>query len=276
MPELPEVETVRRGLESVLPGKTIEELVFRRSNLRIPLPPEMPERLRGRKIGAIGRRGKYLLMHHEGGAVAIAHLGMSGRMVYTPHEPPPPARHDHVIWRFAKGGALVFHDPRRFGLLTLSTAEDWPQHALLARMGPEPLGPDFSAAFLYEALQPRRGPVKQALLDQSLVAGLGNIYVCEALFRAGIHPVRRACDLTQQETEALAAAIVAVLEEAIASGGSTLRDYVRSSGEAGYFQHHFDVYDRAGKPCTRCGALLVRLVMSGRSTFFCPHCQPEV
>lgn len=293
MPELPEVETVRRGLAARLIGREIARVEARRPDLRIPFPPDFTERLEGRRIEAIDRRAKYLLIRLDGGLVLIAHLGMSGRFLFEepgedaaplpvdlyrsglPDRPAPSDPHTHVVFAFDDGLRLLYRDPRRFGLMTLAREADLPGHPLLKSLGLEPLGPDFSGAALAKKLAGKRTPLKAALLDQGIVAGIGNIYACEALFRAGLSPQRLAATVTRREADRLAAAIRAVLEEAIEAGGSTLRDYARTDGELGYFQHRFSVYDREGAACPKpkCRGTVSRLVQSNRSTFYCPTCQ---
>lgn len=279
MPELPEVETVRRGLAARLTGRRIVAVDQRRPDLRIPFPPDFAGRITGRRIDAIDRRAKYLLIRLEAGLVLIAHLGMSGRMILEePGAVPDAARsdpHRHVIFTFDDAPTLVYRDARRFGLMTLAGETELASHPLLARLGLEPLGADFTAAALHAAFTGKRTPLKAALLDQTIVAGIGNIYACEAMFRAGLAPTRAAASLTAREAKRLAEAIRAVLGEAIDAGGSSLRDYVHADGELGYFQHRFAVYDRAGAPCLKpkCKGTIGRLVQANRSTFFCPVCQ---
>ncbi len=273
MPELPEVETVRRGLMPVMEGQRIVRADINRPDLRFPLPVAMKERLEGAVVQALRRRSKYILADLSTGEVLLIHLGMSGRILISGrmlgqfhHDHPAPQKHDHVVLHLSNGARITFNDARRFGAMDLSTGA----HPLLAALGPEPLGNDFDETYLTEALKTRRTPIKSALLDQHLVAGLGNIYVCEVLFRAGIHPARLAA-----ETQAapLVPLIRQVLTEAIEAGGSSLKDYRQTDGELGYFQHRFQVYDRAGQPCVICGAPIERLVQSGRSSFYCPNCQ---
>lgn len=296
MPELPEVETVMRGLSSVLTGQRIRHAEARRPDIRWPLPPGLGARLTGATVLGFRRRGKYMLMRLDSGESLLIHLGMSGRMVARPqgtapvprlapqgifsdargHNAPPEA-HEHVVietdaWR------VGFVDPRRFGAMDLlpTAAED--SHKLLAALGPEPLEEAFTPAVLSAALEGRRTPIKAALLDQSVVAGLGNIYVCEALYRAGIAPTRLAATVAGARARKLVPVIKAVLQDSIAAGGSSLRDYVRADGEIGVFQERFDVYDREGTPCARCPGPpgcpgVMRLVQSGRSTFYCPRNQ---
>lgn len=281
MPELPEVETVRRGLARHLVGRTILRVEQRRTALRLPMPLDFATRLSGRRILAVERRAKYLLFPLEGEDVLIAHLGMSGRFHLWPPEGDPAAgrqegsKHVHVVFHFDDGSRLAYEDARRFGLMTLARRDELAAHPLLRDLGLEPLAPDFTPAALARLLAGRRTPIKAALLDQRRIAGLGNIYVCEALFRAHVAPHRAAASLTPAEIAHLVEAIRAVLSEAIAAGGSSLRDYVQADGELGYFQHRFAVYDRAGARCPTpgCGGSIRRLIHQGRSSFYCPHCQ---
>ena len=287
MPELPEVETVRRGLAPVLEGRVIARAEVRRPDLRWPLPERMGERLQGRRILGLRRRSKYLLADLDGGETWLVHLGMSGRLLISApaadrHAPgafhfahPAPERHDHVIIDTDEGMRVTFNDARRFGAMDLLATAAQDAHPLLRHLGPEPLGNAFSEAVLRAAFAGRRSPVKAALLDQRIVAGLGNIYVCEALFRAGIAPTRPAGRIGAARIARLATAIRAVLEEAIAAGGSSLRDYRQAGGDLGYFQHAFRVYGREGAPCVTpgCDGIVRRVVQSGRSSFHCPRCQ---
>ena len=269
MPELPEVETVRRGLAARLTGRRITHVTVRRPDLRRPLPPDMGQALTGRTLQGFGRRGKYLLAHLDGGRVLIVHLGMSGRL--SVDDAPSGGAHEHVVLHFDDGAVLRYEDHRRFGLMDLADAGRLEEHDLLRHMGPEPLAPDFDGPALAKRLHAKDTPIKAALLDQRVVAGLGNIYVCEALFHAGLSPRRRAGSVQGRRADRLAGAIRDVLDAAIAAGGSSLRDYVQASGELGYFQHRFAVYDRADQPCPGCdcGAGVRRIVQSGRSTFYC-------
>ena len=273
MPELPEVETVRRGLAARLTGRRITHVTVRRPDLRRPLPPDMGQVLTGRAVREFGRRGKYLLVHLDGGGVLIVHLGMSGRLSID--AAPGGGAHEHVVLHFDDGAVLRYDDHRRFGLMDLTEAARLDEHELLRSMGPEPLAPGFDGPALARRLHAKDTPIKAALLDQRVVAGLGNIYVCEALYYAGLSPRRRAGSVQGRRAERLAKAIRHVLEEAIAAGGSSLRDYVQASGELGYFQHRFAVYDRADLPCPGCdcGAGVRRIVQSGRSTFYCAQRQ---
>lgn len=292
MPELPEVETVRRGLMPVLQGAVIESAEARRPDLRWPLPENFAERLAGRRIEAVGRRAKYLLADLCGGEVLLLHLGMSGSiriegapvkgkpgMFYHPRNATSP--HDHVVLHLAGGATVTFNDPRRFGAILMVPYDQLDSHPLLRDLGPEPLGNAFTAAHLARACARRRTSLKAALLDQKVVAGLGNIYVCEALHRAGLSPRRMAYTIATQDgeptrrAEKLVAVIREVLREAIQAGGSSLRDHRQVDGALGYFQHTFRVYDREGLACpTRhCRGTVQRITQGGRSTFFCPACQ---
>ncbi|EHM03230.1 DNA-formamidopyrimidine glycosylase [Acetobacteraceae bacterium AT-5844] len=279
MPELPEVETVMRGLAAILEGQTIIHAETRREGMRWPFPAGLAATLAGARVEGFRRRGKYMLMRLSTGQSVLIHLGMSGRMVARPRgaNTPPPA-HEHLILETAGGTHVGFVDPRRFGSVDLipTAAED--SHRLLAGMGPEPLEEGFTPTILSAALAGKQTPIKAALLDQSVVAGLGNIYVCEALFRAGISPRRLAGTIPGARATRLVPAIKAVLSEAIAAGGSTLRDYVQASGEIGGFQDRFAVYDREGEPCPLCPNPpgcpgITRIVQAGRSTFFCARIQ---
>src|SRR6266851_2576057 len=258
MPELPEVETIRRGLALRISGRRIVRAELRRPDLRRPFPPMLATRLEGALIGALSRRGKYLLIELDDTGLLLLHLGMSGRITAAGPELPA-VKHDHVILTLDDGTVVRFNDPRRFGLIDYIERGAAASHPLLAGMGPEPLEPGFDGAYLDRALAGKLTPIKAALLDQRIVAGLGNIYVCEALYRAGLSPRR------------LAAAIRDVLGEAIEAGGSSLRDYVQANGELGYFQHRWAVYGREGEPCSGCTCAegVRRIVQSGRSTFFC-------
>lgn len=278
MPELPEVETVRRGLLSALEGRRLVRVIQRRPDLRFPLPENFPARLEGQTIDRLERRAKYLLAHTRSGEVLLCHLGMSGRMTLVADPELPFAAHDHVILETDAGVQLRFNDARRFGIMDLVPAEALETHRLLAGLGPEPLGNAFNGPALAVALKGRRTPIKAALLDQRVVAGLGNIYVSEALYEARISPRRQAYSVQGQRAERLAQAVRSVLLRAIDAGGSSLRDYVQTSGELGYFQHQWAVYDKEGQPCGICGATgqasaIRRIVQSGRSTFYCPRHQ---
>jgi formamidopyrimidine-DNA glycosylase len=289
MPELPEVETVRLGLAPVLEHRRITRAETRRGDLRVPFPPHFVERLNGRRVNRLARRAKYVLAHLDSGETLVMHLGMSGRFsvhakgeelrlgnyVYEPARDARRGAHDHVIIETDAPAEIVFSDHRRFGLMLLVDTASLDTHPLFDCLGPEPLSRTFNAKVLESALQGRRTPIKSALLDQRTVAGLGNIYVCEALFYAGISPRRMAASVRGERTKALVLAIRSVLRAAIKAGGSSLRDYARTDGALGEFQHRFTVYDREGKPCARrgCTGKVRRIVQGGRSTFFCPSCQ---
>ncbi|MDZ7629119.1 MAG: bifunctional DNA-formamidopyrimidine glycosylase/DNA-(apurinic or apyrimidinic site) lyase [Parvularculaceae bacterium] len=287
MPELPEVETVRRGLAPFMAGATITSVVARRPDLRFPLPAAFAQRLAGATVGPLGRRGKYLTAPLSTGETLIMHLGMSGRFTvsgaaagqrpgsfyYAGSTNPA---HDHVAIEVSGPAGVAridYNDPRRFGFMDLAPTEALHRSKHFDGMGPEPLSEAFTAALFHEALKGRAAPLKAALLDQSVVAGLGNIYVCEALWRARLSPRRAAGRVSGPAAARLHEAVRAVLSEAIEAGGSSLRDFAASDGALGYFQHRFSVYDRAGAPCLCCGAPVRRFVQSGRSTFACGKCQ---
>ena len=282
MPELPEVETVRRGLLPVMEGQVIAQALVNRPDLRWPFPPRMAERLTGARVLALRRRSKYILADLSTGETLLIHLGMSGRMLISGavvgefhHHHPAPEKHDHVVLDMNGGARVTFNDARRFGAMDLLDTAGADRHPLLADIGPEPLGNGFSESYLVARLAGKNTPIKSALLDQHLVAGLGNIYVCETLYRARIHPARKAGNLTRGQAASLVPIIREVLTEAIEAGGSSLRDYRQADGELGYFQHSFQVYGREGDPCATpgCGSSIGRIVQSGRSSFFCPTCQ---
>jgi formamidopyrimidine-DNA glycosylase len=282
MPELPEVETVRMGLVPVMEGKRIERAEVNRPDLRFAFPPRMAERLTGAGVKALRRRSKYVLADLTTDETLLIHLGMSGRMLISGvslgqfhHEHPAPAKHDHVVLHIEGGARVTFNDARRFGAMDLMPTATAESHPLLAALGPEPLGNDFHEAHLADRLKNRATPIKSALLDQHTLAGLGNIYVCEVLFRAQISPLRQARDVTSSDVARLVPIIRDVLSEAILAGGSSLRDYRQADGELGYFQHSFRVYDREGAPCPAagCTSQIQRVVQSGRSSFYCPQCQ---
>lgn len=274
MPELPEVEIVCRGLRAKLVDKRIDRVEVRRPDLRIPFPNDFVPRLTGRNVRSIDRRAKYILMHLDDGSVLICHLGMSGRMLIS-EVLPDLGPHDHVLIGTDDGTYVVMHDARRFGLMTLARESELDAHPLLAGLGLEPLSASFDGAYLSHLLKGRRMPIKGALLNQSVVAGMGNIYACEALYHARISPRRLAMSVSGRRAERLALAVKSVLEKAISAGGSSLRDYAQTSGELGYFQHHWAVYGREGEPCPNCDCEsgVRRLVQSGRSTFYCPTLQ---
>ncbi|MFZ1728011.1 MAG: bifunctional DNA-formamidopyrimidine glycosylase/DNA-(apurinic or apyrimidinic site) lyase [Albidovulum sp.] len=282
MPELPEVETVRAGLVPAMEGHVIEKADIRRPDLRFPFPDRMAERLTGARVDRLRRRSKYILADLSTGETLLIHLGMSGRMLISGqmmgvfhHNHPAPAKHDHVVLDMSGGARITFNDARRFGAMDLVATAEAESHWLLCDIGPEPLGNDFHEDYLSKRLSGRTMPIKSALLDQRLVAGLGNIYVCEVLYRARIDPRRKAGQISAKRISSLVPIIRDVLQEAISAGGSSLRDYRQADGELGYFQHRFQVYDHEGDTCATvgCGGIIERIPQSGRSTFFCPRCQ---
>jgi formamidopyrimidine-DNA glycosylase len=292
MPELPEVETVRRGLAPVMEGARFVDVVANRGDLRWPLPKDFVARLKGQTVSGLGRRAKYLLADLSSGEVLVMHLGMSGsfRVALDSgetvagnyyHDRSKDTAHDHVVFRMSSGATIRFNDPRRFGSMKLVARARLDEEPQLRELGPEPLGNEFSAVMLAQACQGKNTSLKAALLDQTVVAGLGNIYVCEALSRALLSPKRKASTIANrngtphERAEKLTDAIKAVLNDAIKAGGSSLRDHRRTDGSIGDFQHNFRVYDREGQPCpTRgCKGIIKRIVQNGRSTFFCPVCQ---
>lgn len=275
VPELPEVETVMRGMQARLEGRVVVRAEVRRPDLRWALPERLAERLTGARVAGFRRRAKYILMRLEGGESVLLHLGMSGRITIRRRGTNDPERHAHVVLETDDGWEVAFVDPRRFGSIDLVATSDEERHRLLAGLGPEPLDSAFTAGVLRAALAGKRTPIKAALLDQGIVAGLGNIYVCEALYRAGLAPTRLAGGVP---TRRLVAEIKATLLEAIEAGGSTLRDYVQPGGELGYFQHAWRVYGREGEPCPACPGApgcdgIARMVQGGRSTFYCRRLQ---
>jgi formamidopyrimidine-DNA glycosylase len=290
MPELPEVETVRRGLAPAMEGARFARVEARRRNLRWPLPKDFTQRLEGQTVEGLGRRAKYLLADLSSGDVLLMHLGMSGsfrlrrngqQVLGDPRyfEIAKDEKHDHVVFHMSNGATVTFNDPRRFGSMKLVPRAKLEQEPLLRGLGPEPLGNEFDAAMLAEACMAKKTSLKAALSDQRVVAGLGNIYVCEALFRAQLSPKRQASTIADRNGQpnarafALVDAIKAVLKDAIAAGGSSLRDHRRADGSLGDFQHNFRVYDREGEPCPNCKGKIKRIVQTGRSTFYCPSCQ---
>lgn len=288
MPELPEVETVRTGLAPVMEGRVIARAEIRRPDLRWPFPPGMGARLTGARVLQLRRRSKYILADLATGETLLMHLGMSGRLLISapdgsdPNAPgafhfahPAPLKHDHVVFDMDTGARITFNDARRFGAMDLRPTDSIAAHPLLAALGPEPLGNAFHADYLAGRFEGRRTAVKSALLDQRIVAGLGNIYVCEVLYRAGIHPQTPAGQISAGAISLIVDAVRSVLAEALAAGGSSLRDYRQADGELGYFQHAFAVYGREGAPCRTpgCDGLIARIVQSGRSSFHCPVCQ---
>jgi len=275
MPELPEVETVCRGLARRLIGRRIARVTLRRPDLRIPIPDGFVAAVEGRRIDRIERRAKYVRLHLDGGPVVILHLGMSGRLMITEGPSNQTEPHDHVVFEADDGTMVTFNDHRRFGLLTMCPAETLDDHPLFAHLGPEPLDPAFDGPALARRLAKKRTPIKAALLDQTVVAGVGNIYACEALFEAGLSPRRHAYTVQGRRADRLVVAIRNVLKAAIEAGGSSLRDYVQTSGELGYFQHCLAVYDREGQSCPGCdcSGAIRRITQANRSTFFCSRRQ---
>ena len=293
MPELPEVETVMRGLRPVLEGRRIEAVTLRRAGLRFPFPEGFAHRLTGRRVTGLWRRAKYILAALDSGELLLVHLGMTGRFTVfkgmhavnlgefyfeSASGQAGEGPHDHVVLALDDGTRLVYTDPRRFGIMDLFPEADAPSHKLLQAIGVEPLGNAFDAEYLAGRFRGKAAPLKAALLDQHVIAGLGNIYVCEALHRAGLSPRRKARTLVRKKGHdprlgELVRHIREVLAEAIAAGGSTLQDFAHTDGAAGAFQQRFLVYDREGEACQRCGSVIARLVQSGRSTFYCSHCQ---
>jgi formamidopyrimidine-DNA glycosylase len=279
MPELPEVETVCRGLAMRMVGKRFTRVEQRRPDLRFPLPLDFPARLKDRRILAVRRRAKYLLIDLDDGHVILGHLGMSGRMLISDSRPPALETHDHLIFELEDGACIRFNDARRFGMMDLVPLAELESHKLLRDLGPEPLGNDFNGPALAAALKGKKTPIKSAILDQKVVVGVGNIYASESLFRAGLSPKRLAATVQGDRAERLARAIKDVLVDAIAAGGSSLRDYVQADGELGYFQHQWKVYDREGQACPGCDCDLARtggirrFTQGGRSTFYCSRRQ---
>jgi formamidopyrimidine-DNA glycosylase len=286
MPELPEVETVMRGLRPAFEGRRIIAVETRRPDLRFPFPARFAERLTGRTIAALSRRAKYILADLDDAAVLILHLGMTGRFQVetdaasrTPgefyYDGPRDPTHDHVIFTLSGGARVTFNDVRRFGFMDLVPRAELSLHRSFKDLGVEPLGNALNGRLIRDLFDGRVTSMKAALMDQRNVAGLGNIYVCEALFRAGLHPEREAGSITRGEADTLATEIVAVLSEAVEAGGSTLRDFTHADGGQGAFQERFFVYDREGEPCAKCATPIERVVQQGRSTYFCPTCQPR-
>ena len=282
MPELPEVETVKAGLAPVMEGAVIARAEVNRPDLRWPFPDGMADRLTGKRVLGLRRRSKYILADLDSGETLLIHLGMSGRMLISGHtvgdfhhDHPAPAKHDHVVFHMDSGARITFNDARRFGAMDLMPTAAQDDHWLIRDLGPEPLGNGFNETYLIQRLRDRNTPIKSALLDQRIVAGLGNIYVCEVLYRAGINPQRKAGQISAKRVGTLVPLIREVLTEAIAAGGSSLRDYRQADGELGYFQHVFQVYDREGADCLTpgCEKKIQRIVQSGRSSFYCPQCQ---
>ena len=271
MPELPEVETTLRGIAPHITHKTLSRVVIRQPKLRWPIPEDLSEILSGQIVQSCRRRAKYLLIEWETGVLLI-HLGMSGSLRIWQGNAPAAGKHDHVDIAFANGTLLRYHDPRRFGaILWLAGAVE--HHQLLKDLGVEPLSDDFTVDYLFQALQKRSSPIKTVLMDNKIVVGVGNIYANESLFQAAVAPQRAAKSLSQAECAALTAAVKRILQRAIETGGSTLRDFVNSEGKSGYFQQEYKVYSRANQPCTQCGTPIAKTVIGQRGTFYCPVCQ---
>lgn len=275
MPELPEVETVRRGLIPVMEGKRIIRTDVNRPDLRWPFPNDMAERLTGKVIERLRRRSKYILADLDSGETLLIHLGMSGRMMISTGAHPETLKHDHVVFLMQDDARVVFNDTRRFGAMDMAPTASIADHKLLASLGPEPLGNEFDEPYLVERLKGKNSPIKNVLLDQRIIAGLGNIYVCEVLLRAGVSPTKKAGKMSAAKVRTLVPIIRDVLGEAIESGGSSLKDYRQTDGELGYFQHSFRAYGREGEPCVTngCSGKIQRIVQAGRSTFYCAQCQ---
>ncbi len=277
MPELPEVETVMRGLQPVLEGATIAKATAYTPKLRIDIPSDFTARLTGNTVTRLKRRSKYILMEMQDGLIMILHLGMSGKItIFDKHlTAPPRIKHDHIELITTTGATVRYNDARRFGMLTFTDINNAAYHSLLVGIGPEPLSNAFHSDILKKAFQNKKSPVKTALLDQRIVAGLGNIYVCEVLHRSRICPTRLACDINEDECEALVPTIREVLYAAIQAGGSTLKDFAHADGSLGYFQHRFQVYGREDEHCLNhaCGGKIKRITQAGRSSFYCPTCQ---
>lgn len=275
MPELPEVETTRRGLIPTLKGRTIIKVIKRRDKIRIPIPEDFVQRIVGKEVKEIRRRAKYLQIFLAGGDVIICHLGMSGKFVIKKKGEKEFEKHDHVIFETDAGHLAIYNDPRRFGLMTICKEAELEDHKLFKAMAAEPLGNEFNAGYLLEKIKTKKTVIKGALLDQRVVVGLGNIYVCEALNMAKVSPTRIACELSSDEAEKLVPIIREVLTRAIEAGGSSLKDFAGVDGDLGYFQHQFSAYGREGEPCRndKCNGTIDRIIQGGRSTFYCPTCQ---
>src|SRR5215471_11357070 len=278
MPELPEVETVVRGLQPTVEGRRLTSVETRRHDLRVPFPENFESRLTGRRVQRLWRRAKYIMADLDGGETLVIHLGMSGRIqVYRPRDDIGRGKHDHVVFDTDAPARIVFTDQRRFGLMTIVGTGSLESHKLFKDLGIEPLSRQFNASYLRQVLKGKKTPIKSALLDQRVIAGLGNIYACEALWRSRISPKRKSARLKAATLNVLATAIKEVLKEAVVLGGSSLRDHRQTNGELGNFQKTFAVYDREGQPCMRrgCAGTIKRIVQSGRSTFYCPSCQNQ-
>ena len=275
MPELPEVETVKRGLSPFLAGRKIVSVEKARPALRWPIPRSLEHVLTGTRVLKLERRGKYILWYTQDGMVMILHLGMSGRVLITKDLPKVKNDHDHLIFETEDGFFIRYNDPRRFGFIDIVPLKNLAEYRSLAALGPEPLSNEFNASALRHKINKKQSPIKSVLLDQTIIAGLGNIYVCEALHRSGISPRRKAKNISENKIDSLVIAIRIVLQDAINAGGSTLKDHLQTTGEMGYFQHQFRVYSREGEECMKksCSGIIKRIIQSGRSTFFCGKCQ---
>ncbi len=273
MPELPEVETIKNGLKEPLTDEIIDYVILRRDNLRYPFPDNFGDRLEGRKIIDVTRRAKYLLIILDNNSILVIHLGMSGKLTLADNIDEEFKKHDHVIIALKNGKALIYNDARRFGLMDIVDNKELETHKYFAQLAPEPLTDKFTSDILYNSLSSKKIPIKNAIMDNKIVVGVGNIYACESLFRSGISPTKESNSLNKKDIDLLIYNIKNVLQEAIISGGSTLRDYVQATGEMGYFQHKFNVYGRENEPCYICTESIKRIKQQGRSTFFCPKCQ---
>lgn len=271
MPELPEVETVTTELRNQILGKKFTDVQINRYKLRITIPAFLPELVVNQTITKILRQAKYVLIYLDNEYVLVLHLGMSGKVLINPKE--PSRKHDHVIFTLSNNHKIIFNDPRRFGLVTIIHNLDLAQSKLFAKLGPEPLSPEFNSHYLLSAIKKRTMPIKTTIMNNQVVVGVGNIYACESLFRSGISPLRSANTLTAKEAEKLVVAIQQTLQEAIAAGGSSLKDYVNTSGDVGYFQNKLQVYGKANKSCDSCDTIITNVRQSGRSTFYCCSCQ---
>lgn len=275
MPELPEVETTKRGLEPVLEGHKIIKVVKFRDKIRIAIPDDFEKKITGSRVRHIKRRAKYLQIFLDNDHVIICHLGMSGKFIIRKKDKQPFAKHDHVIFETEHGNLVIYNDPRRFGIMTICRADEIEEHKFFKNMAVEPLGNQFNGKYLHDNIKKKANPIKTALLDQRVVVGLGNIYVCEALNMAKISPLKKARDLTMNDTENLVPIIRDILRRAIEAGGSSLKNFAKTDGDLGYFQHQFVAYGREGEQCKNkaCKGSIVRINQGGRSTFYCPNCQ---
>ena len=275
MPELPEVETVMRGLEPVLKGESFTKVIQRRPNLRFPIPENFPERLEGQTVLNLKRRAKYILIDLSSNESMLIHLGMSGRMTISKDKSSDFEKHDHLVFETSSGHQIRYHDPRRFGFVDLFSTDDASHHPRLKDLGPEPLSNSFNAPNLMTSISGKKTNIKTAIMEQKRVVGVGNIYACESLFKARIDPCMPAYDLSEAQAEDLVASIKSTLIRAIEVGGSTISDFVQASGELGYFQHEWQVYGREGQPCKVCDEPIVRITQAQRSTFYCKTCQSQ-